>query len=281
MSTKNYNLPEIDPSAKFNGAEDINNLANEIDKQMKIVEQLGKDSHYTLTPATKSQIGGVIIGDGINVKSDGTISVAAEKYELPPASSTTLGGVIVPKDSGFNLTTDGEISIDTASVNPGVNSIKTDNIVDSAVTNIKIADEAIDESKLNTSLKEVFEKSLSFTSGQLLPVDVTLDSGISGSITCSVFSGIFYFIHFSNIQFVGNNSTSISLAKIGGANLTQGSSYPASLLPLYVDDNIIQNINLRLSNIFANHLMGEVKNNLTSDVTYTLSGDICLYAVKS
>ena len=49
--------------------------------------------------ASASQLGGVKIGSGINVSTDGTIS--AQEYSLPTASSTTLGGVKI--GSGINI----------------------------------------------------------------------------------------------------------------------------------------------------------------------------------
>ena len=54
-----------------------------------------------LTPATTTELGAVIIGDGIDLQIDGTISVL-------PATANTLGGVKV--GSGLNLQIDGTIS---------------------------------------------------------------------------------------------------------------------------------------------------------------------------
>lgn len=72
--------------------------------------------HLTLIePATKSTLGGVIVGANINVAADGTISVAAPtpEYVLPKATSTVLGGVTVPsKESGLSVS-DGAVSIKT------------------------------------------------------------------------------------------------------------------------------------------------------------------------
>lgn len=48
---------------------------------------------YTLPAATTSTLGGVKVGNGINVTTDGTISVDDNAYTLPVATETTLGGI--------------------------------------------------------------------------------------------------------------------------------------------------------------------------------------------
>lgn len=55
----------------------------------------------SLTSATTTVIGGVKIGSGINVSSDGTIS-AASAYVLPTASSAVIGGVRVGNGLSIN-----------------------------------------------------------------------------------------------------------------------------------------------------------------------------------
>ena len=52
------------------------------------------DTVYSLPAATSSVLGGVKIGSGITVASDGTIS-AASSYTLPTASTSTKGGIKV------------------------------------------------------------------------------------------------------------------------------------------------------------------------------------------
>jgi hypothetical protein len=63
---------------------------------------------FNPTIATTSTLGGVIIGSGVNVSSNGTISVTP--YTLPKATQTTLGGVIIGHD--INIDVNGVISID-------------------------------------------------------------------------------------------------------------------------------------------------------------------------
>lgn len=65
----------------------------------------------SLTPATRTNLGGVIIGDNINVTSAGVISVTFPEtpYELPVATTTQLGGIKI--GSNINVTNDGVISV--------------------------------------------------------------------------------------------------------------------------------------------------------------------------
>lgn len=81
----------------------------------------GGGSSYTLHPATSSTLGGVKIGNGISVASDGTISASGGgDYTLPAASASTLGGVKI--GSGINVAGDGTISV-SGGVSSGVNTV--------------------------------------------------------------------------------------------------------------------------------------------------------------
>ncbi len=193
-TTKNYGLPIIDPKAKFNGAEDINELARRVDHVMQHVEEVGKDSHYTLPPATKTSLGGVIPGDNVTVKEDGTISVNVNPYELPPASHSTLGGVIVPTGSGISLDPDGTIGIDNSVIGVPNGSVTTAKIADGAIITSKLATNAVTYEKLGSALQGEFDKVSQITSGT--PENVPLDfspqsSAISNvALTCSYIAGI-------------------------------------------------------------------------------------------
>lgn len=85
----------------------------------KIVAGTGLTSTYTYsastnagtltlksTPATTSALGGVKVGTGLSVATDGTLSTS---YELPPATESTLGGVTVGE--GLSVTSDGQLSV--------------------------------------------------------------------------------------------------------------------------------------------------------------------------
>ena len=73
---------------------------------------INKDvKEITIVPASKDTLGGVIIGDGINVDSNGKISVngGGASYELPAATSEKLGGIKVGE--GLTITSDGTLSV--------------------------------------------------------------------------------------------------------------------------------------------------------------------------
>lgn len=201
MATTNYSFPTIDPAARFDGANDINKLADAIDTSMKQVELLGKDAQYELKPATATRLGGVRIGENVNVASDGTISVDTDPYTLPPASNTTLGGVIIPAGSGFNLQPDGTLSIDDASVQIPANSIGTEQIVDGAVTNQKLAADCVTYEKLGQALRDDFDKASAYVGGNPSPVELSYTRGDSSTLTASAWGNII-FLSFVNFPLV-------------------------------------------------------------------------------
>lgn len=57
---------------------------------------------YTLPAATTTTLGGVKVGSGLSVTTDGTLSADAQEYSLPTASYYTLGGIRI----GSNLSMD-------------------------------------------------------------------------------------------------------------------------------------------------------------------------------
>ena len=70
-------------------------------------------SSYTLTTATHSALGGVIIGSGININGNGVISVTTGSYTLTTATQSSLGGVKI--GAGINVDGNGVISVTTGS----------------------------------------------------------------------------------------------------------------------------------------------------------------------
>jgi hypothetical protein len=60
-------------------------------------------------PATTTTLGAVIVGSGITVQPNGTISVPAGSYTLPPATATVLGGVKI--GANISVAGDGTISV--------------------------------------------------------------------------------------------------------------------------------------------------------------------------
>lgn len=96
---------------------DINGLAT--------ISTSGSYTHLTnvprvfpVTTATNSVLGGVKVGSGINVTSDGTLSVTP--YTLTSATSSALGGVKI--GSGIAITGDGTISVGTFTLSTATSS---------------------------------------------------------------------------------------------------------------------------------------------------------------
>lgn len=74
----------------------------------------GGGTSYTLPPATTSSLGGIIVGSGLSVAQDGTLS--ADSYTLPTASTSQLGGV---KVDGSTITIDSNGVISASSSGGG------------------------------------------------------------------------------------------------------------------------------------------------------------------
>ena len=81
--------------------------------ELNRIEQEIRDSQYTLEPATTQSLGGVIIGDNINIDRTGRISVSfpeiPDPYELPAASEDELGGIKVGEN--LEIENDGTLNV--------------------------------------------------------------------------------------------------------------------------------------------------------------------------
>lgn len=75
---------------------------NEVNRKIQPAKKVGETD----------TIGGVIIGDGLDVTAEGVLSATAQG--LAPATKETLGGVIV--GDYLNVTSDGTISVDSSAV---------------------------------------------------------------------------------------------------------------------------------------------------------------------
>lgn len=80
----------------------------------------GGGEAYTLPPATKTTLGGVIVGDNITVDDNGKISASSD-YVLPVASPTVLGGVKVGKN--LNIDQNGVLNADIPDAPAGTGDI--------------------------------------------------------------------------------------------------------------------------------------------------------------
>lgn len=139
---------------------------------INIPQSGGGGTPYTLPPATTSSLGGVIVGSGLSVAQDGTLS--ATTYTLPTASTSQLGGV---KVDGITITIDSNGVISASSSGGGVS------IDDTSTTSTT---ETWSCSKINTSITNSGTAILSTVASNY--VGLTNQQTISGGKT---FSGNF------------------------------------------------------------------------------------------
>lgn len=87
--------------------------------------------NYHLPIASATTLGGIKVGNNLNIEDDGTLNAESTEYNLPVATSSTLGGIKI--GSGLSIS-DGiasvtvDTSLDQDSTNPVRNSIITSNI---------------------------------------------------------------------------------------------------------------------------------------------------------
>ena len=101
----NYSLPKASNST-LGGIKVGNNLEITSDGTLNAT---GGGS-YTLPPATTTDLGGIIVGNNLSITPQGVLSATGggSPYVLPPATTTDLGGVIV--GNNINVDTNGVIS---------------------------------------------------------------------------------------------------------------------------------------------------------------------------
>lgn len=78
---------------------------------------VSNENPYTLPVATTTTLGGIKLGSGLDIDSNGVVTVTVPggtTYTLPAASASTLGGVKI--GSGITVAVDGTISVDTSSL---------------------------------------------------------------------------------------------------------------------------------------------------------------------
>ena len=118
----------------------------------------------TMIPASKDTLGGVIIGDGINVDSDGKISVngGGTSYELPAATAEKLGGIKVGE--GLTITSDGTLSVHGGEIPITIDKV-LDKTSENAIANKPVAEkfEAVDK-----ALEELIPYTLPIASAEVL-----------------------------------------------------------------------------------------------------------------
>lgn len=114
-------------------------------------------SNYTLPFATTSTLGGVIIGNGLSVTGNGTLSVNSTggNYTLPAGTASTLGGFIV--GNGLSVTSNG-----TLSVNPSSTGLAQLNII------------LFQKYNDNTGINELWTVNIDGTNQKKIPINLNL-----------------------------------------------------------------------------------------------------------
>lgn len=149
MATSYYKLPTVDPDSTLSFPDAVNGLANATDAVLHGI-QSGFDagSKYELPVASEQTLGGIRVGSGFRVYSDGLLDSAADRFELRPATANAIGGVYTGKN--VNVTNAGAISVGTGAFADV--EVTSERLANGAVTTAKLADSAVNEKKLDGGL---------------------------------------------------------------------------------------------------------------------------------
>ena len=105
----------------------------------------GSGGSYTLPVATADTLGGVKVGTGLAVESDGTVYTTGEAVAVvAPATAETLGGIKV--GDNLTITSDGTLSAPSSELADG--SVTTAKLADKSVTSAKLANFCINRDEL-------------------------------------------------------------------------------------------------------------------------------------
>lgn len=139
--------------------------------------------NYILPPATTSKLGGIIVGSGLTVTSNGTLS--STQASMSPATSTAIGGIIV--GSGLSVAANG-----TLSANAPTSTQKNKIIFIKRVNNVQeiwtANYDGSNQSKITLSLPTgLIPNAISVSpDGQTLLFDAWNSSGVGSIYTCKV-----------------------------------------------------------------------------------------------
>lgn len=99
----NTEASDVDIKASNIQVTDSGNKLNSNNVEDALIEINDKinTTAYTLPKATSSTLGGIKVGSGLTISTDGTLNSSAVNYTLPTASSSTLGGIKV--GSGLSI----------------------------------------------------------------------------------------------------------------------------------------------------------------------------------
>lgn len=139
MSTRYYGLPTVDDSATLNFVDSVNGLANSADAVLHGVAESFDKQSFDLPTATGETLGGVRIGDGFKVYSDGLLTTSRDPFELKPATAETLGGVAIGRNVNIS---DGKITVGDAAFD--LTTVSTSQLAPNAVTAAKLGKRAVE-----------------------------------------------------------------------------------------------------------------------------------------
>ena len=149
MATGYYKLPTVDPDSTLSFPDAVNGLAIATDDVLQDVQDgFGHMDVTDLPTASTKEVGVVRIGDGFRTYADGTLVTSKPPFKLKPAKQDTLGGIYI--GDNIDVEKDGAISINMGAFN--VDSISGASIANGAVTTEKIAPYAVDDKKIGGSI---------------------------------------------------------------------------------------------------------------------------------
>lgn len=152
MSTQYYGLPTVDPDSTLSFPDAVNGLANATDAVLHGIQIGFEGEPYDLPVASSDILGGVRVGDGFEVFSDGLLTTTVKRFELEPATKDKIGGVLI----GKNMTVDSKGHLGVGSGAFADTNVKTENLVGGAVTNEKIADGGVVQANLAPDVENAF-----------------------------------------------------------------------------------------------------------------------------
>ena len=147
MGTRYYGLPEVDEDSTLSFVDSVNGLATATDAVLSGIQYGFDKPTYKLPTATSERLGGVRIGSGFKVYSDGLLTTEKDRFTLKPATKDEIGGVAI----GKNITNDGgAIGIGNGAFGDIEANEKT--LALGGVGTDKIQNYAVTEAKVNASL---------------------------------------------------------------------------------------------------------------------------------
>ena len=177
MGTHYYGLPTVDPESTLSFPDAVNGLGNSTDAVLHGIQEGFKGEDYDLPVASSDVLGGVRIGKGFKVFSDGLLTTSQDRFKLKPATADALGGVYI----GKNVTVDAEGHIGVGAGAFGSIDVGTAQLEDKAVTTEKFADASVNEDKAAPAVVSTLQSPAAIWKNAQV-FEILLQAG--GSFTC-------------------------------------------------------------------------------------------------